>query len=94
MGQNTGNIFYQLMPLIFLFAVFYFLLIRPQKKQQKEHKAMIANLKKNDQVTTSGGIHGTIVAVKDKTFTLRIDEGTKIEVDKNAVSYLKNKNND
>ncbi len=89
MGQNTGNIFYQLMPLIFLFAVFYFLLIRPQKKQQKEHQAMIANLKKNDQVATSGGIHGTIVAVKDKTFTLRIDEGTKIEVDKNAVSYLK-----
>lgn len=89
MGQNTGNIFYQLMPLIFLFAVFYFLLIRPQKKQQKEHQKMIANLKKNDQVVTSGGVHGTIVAVKDKAFTLRIDEGTKIQVDKNAISYLK-----
>ncbi|MCF7916468.1 MAG: preprotein translocase subunit YajC [Candidatus Omnitrophica bacterium] len=89
MGQNTGNIFYQLMPLIFLFAVFYFLLIRPQKKQQKEHQKMIANLKKNDQVVTSGGIHGTIVAVKDKTFTLRIDEGAKVQVDKNAISYLK-----
>ncbi|MCF7870123.1 MAG: preprotein translocase subunit YajC [Candidatus Omnitrophica bacterium] len=89
MDQGTGNVFYQLIPLIFLFAVFYFLLIRPQKKQQKQHRMMIANLKKNDQVVTSGGIHGTIVAVKDKTFTLRIDEGTKIQIDKNAISYLK-----
>lgn len=89
MDQGTGNVFYQLIPLIFLFAVFYFLLIRPQKKQQKQHQIMIANLKKNDQVVTSGGIHGTIAAVKDKTFTLRIDEGTKIQIDKNAISYLK-----
>ncbi|MCF7873143.1 MAG: preprotein translocase subunit YajC [Candidatus Omnitrophica bacterium] len=89
MDQGAGNVFYQLIPLIFLFAVFYFLLIRPQKKQQKQHQIMIANLKKNDQVVTSGGIHGTIVAVKDKTFALRIDEGTKIQIDKNAISYLK-----
>ncbi|MCF7873409.1 MAG: preprotein translocase subunit YajC [Candidatus Omnitrophica bacterium] len=89
MEQGAGNIFYQLIPLIFLFAVFYFLLIRPQKKQQKAHQLMIANLKKNDQVVTSGGIHGTIVAVKDKTFGLRIDEGTKVVVDKNAIAYLK-----
>jgi preprotein translocase subunit YajC len=89
MDQGTGNVFYQLIPLIFLFAVFYFLLIRPQKKQQKQHQMMISNLKKNDQVVTSGGIHGTIVAVKDKTFALRIDEGTKIQIDKNAISYLK-----
>ncbi len=89
MDQNTGNIFYQLMPLIFLFAVFYFLLIRPQKKQQKKHREMITRLKKNDEVVTSGGIHATIVAVKDKVFTLRVDEGTRIQVDKNAISYLK-----
>ncbi|MCF7877656.1 MAG: preprotein translocase subunit YajC, partial [Candidatus Omnitrophica bacterium] len=50
--EQGGNVFYQLVPLIFLFAIFYFLLIRPQKKQQKQHQEMIANLKKNDQVVT------------------------------------------
>jgi preprotein translocase subunit YajC len=87
--EQGGNVFYQLVPLIFLFAIFYFLLIRPQKKQQKQHQQMIANLKKNDQVVTSGGIHGTIVAVKDKTFMVRIDEGTRVQVDKNTIAYLK-----
>ncbi|MCF7892036.1 MAG: preprotein translocase subunit YajC [Candidatus Omnitrophica bacterium] len=87
--EQGGNVFYQLVPLIFLFAIFYFLLIRPQKKQQKQHQEMIANLKKNDQVVTSGGIHGTIVAVKDKTFMVRIDEGTRVQVDKNTIAYLK-----
>jgi preprotein translocase subunit YajC len=87
--EQGGNVFYQLVPLIFLFAIFYFLLIRPQKKQQKQHQQMIANLKKNDQVVTSGGIHGTIVAVKDKTFMVRVDEGTRVQIDKNTIAYLK-----
>jgi len=76
-------------PLIFIFAVFYFLIIRPQQKKQKEHKALIDGLKKNDEVVTSGGIHGTIVNAKEKTFVLRIDENAKIEIDKNSVAYLK-----
>ncbi len=84
-----GSAFHQLMPLIFLFAVFYFLLIRPQQKKQKQHRQMVTSLKKNDEVVTSGGVHGTIVAVKDKTFSLRIDEGTKIQINKEAVAYRK-----
>lgn len=89
MEQGGGNILHQLMPLIFLFAVFYFLLIRPQQKKQKQHGEMVTALKKNDEVVTSGGIHGTIVAVKDKTFSLRIDEGAKIQINKEAVAYRK-----
>lgn len=76
-------------PLIFVFAVFYFLIIRPQKKKQKEHEEMVKNLKKNDEVVTSGGIHGTIVNVKDKTFVLRVDENAKMEIDKISVGYVK-----
>lgn len=78
-----------LMPLIFIFAIFYFLLIRPQQKKQKEHEKMISGLKKNDEVVTNGGIHGTIVNVKDTTFTLKIDENVKVEINKNAIAYLK-----
>ena len=75
--------------MVIIFVIFYFLLIRPQKKQQAEHKNMIQSLKKNDEIITSGGIHGTIVNVKDNSFVLRVDDNAKIEVQKNAVSVLK-----
>lgn len=80
-----------LMPVVLIFVIFYFLLIRPQKKSQDEHKKMVANLKKNDDVVTSGGIHGTIVNVKDTTVMLRVDDNVKVEVQKNAISTIKRK---
>lgn len=78
-----------LMPIILIFAIFYFLLIRPQKKKQEEHQRMISALKKNDEVITSGGIHGTVVNVKETAVTLRVDDNVRIEVQKNAITYLK-----
>ncbi|MDP6685409.1 MAG: preprotein translocase subunit YajC [Candidatus Omnitrophota bacterium] len=78
-----------LMPIVFIFGIFYFLLIRPQQKKQKEHAKMVSELKKNDEVVTGGGIHGTVLNVKDNTLTLRIDENVKIEINKSAVSVLK-----
>ncbi len=80
----------QLVPFLFIFVIFYFMLIVPQKKQQKAHRDLLANLKKNDEVITSSGIHGTVVNVKDTTVILRIDENVKIEVEKVSVSALKN----
>jgi preprotein translocase subunit YajC len=64
------------------------MLIRPQQKQQKKHHEMINNLNKNDEVVTAGGIHGTIINVKEKSFILRVDDNVKIEVDKSAIAYL------
>ena len=80
-----------LMPIVLIFIVFYFLLIRPQKKTQDEHKKMIASLKKNDEVITAGGIHGTIMNVKEQTITLKIDDEVKVEVQKSSVSSMKRK---
>jgi preprotein translocase subunit YajC len=77
-----------LFPLIVIFIIFYFLLIRPQKAKEKEHQTMLKNLNKNDEVVTSSGIHGVIVNVKDKTITLRIDDNVKIELEKSAVVYV------
>ncbi len=79
----------QFFPLILIFIIFYFLLIRPQKSKEKEHQKMLANLNKNDEVVTSGGVHGTIVNVKDKTVILRIDDNVKMEIEKNAIAYIK-----
>ena len=80
-----------LMPVILIFIIFYFLLLRPQKKAQTEHKKMIEGLKKNDEVITSGGIHGTIVNVKDHTIILKVDDNVKVEIQKNAIATMKRK---
>jgi len=77
-----------LMPLILIFAIFYFLLIRPQIRRDKEHKKLIANLKKGDQVITTGGIFGTIVNVKPDTVELKISENTKIQLLKSCISQV------
>ena len=76
-------------PLIFIFLIFYFLIIKPQKKKQKEHQEMVTNLKKNDEVVTTGGLYGTIVNIKEKSFVLRVDENTRVEVDKNSIANLR-----
>ena len=74
-----------------LLIIFYLFIIRPQHKQQKEHKEMINNIKKNDEVVTGGGIHGTVVNVKDNSFILRVDDNAKIEIQKNSISFVKKK---
>jgi preprotein translocase subunit YajC len=80
-----------LITIVLIIGVFYFLLIRPQKKAQEEHKKMLASLKKNDEIITTGGIHGTIANVKDATITLKVDDNVKIEVSKSSVASVKRK---
>ena len=76
----------QLFPMLLIFGVMYFMLIRPQMKQQKDLARMQAALKKNDEVVTAGGMHGTVVNVKDGVVTLRVDDNVRIDVDRSAVS--------
>ena len=85
----NANMLMQLFPLLLIFVIFYFLIIRPQKTKEKEHQKMLSALKKNDEVVTTSGIHGTVINVKDKTFILRIDDNVKVEIEKNCISYLK-----
>jgi len=75
----------QFMPLIFIFVIFYFLLIRPQQKRQKEHQKLVAGLQSGDEVVMNSGIHGTITNVKDKTVLVRVADNVKIEFDRSAV---------
>lgn len=89
--QAQPNPIVNMLPLFLIFIVFYFLLIRPQQKKQKEHEGMLKKLDKNDEVVTTGGIHGTIVNVKDSTVILRIDDNVRIELQKNCVAHVKRK---
>ena len=80
--------FLSLIPLLLMFLVFYFILIRPQRKKQTEQEAMIQNLGKNDEVVTAGGLHGTVVGLKEKTILLRIAENVRVEVDRSAIARV------
>ena len=73
-------------PLVVMIAIFYFLLYRPQKKQQNRRRAMLDNLKKGDQVITIGGIYGTIVELGDTSLKLKIADGVVIEVVRSSVN--------
>ena len=83
-----------LAPIFLIFIVFYFLLLRLQQQKQKQHEAMIKNVKKHDEIVTGGGIHGTIVALKEHTVILRVDDKVRIEVERSAISrIIKSKEN-
>ncbi|MBI4127064.1 MAG: preprotein translocase subunit YajC [Deltaproteobacteria bacterium] len=88
LGQAApqGNIFTSMLPLVAIFAIFYFLMIRPQQKQQKKLREMLAALKKGDQVITRGGIYGTIAAITDNAVTLEIANNVSVKVSRDAVS--------
>jgi preprotein translocase subunit YajC len=75
-------------PLILIFVVFYFLLIRPQQQKAKEHREMLANLKRNDEVVTSGGLYGKVVAISDRVITLEIAPNVKVRVDRPQIAAL------
>jgi preprotein translocase subunit YajC len=87
-AQSGGLWYMQLLPFAFIFVIFYFLLIRPQQKRQKEHQQLLSNLKTGDKVVTSSGIHGLIANVKDTTFLVKVADNVKIEVDKNAIASV------
>ncbi len=88
-GGQQANPILAFAPIILMFAVFYFLLIRPQQKRQKKHDDMIKNVKKGDKVVTTGGIIGIVVGVKDSQVVLKVGDGeTKIEFLKSAISQV------
>jgi preprotein translocase subunit YajC len=86
-GQGAGG-FSAFIPLILMFVIFYFLLIRPQQKKTKEHREMITNLKKGDRIITGGGIHGRITGVSDTALTVEIADKVRVKVARGNVAAL------
>jgi preprotein translocase subunit YajC len=75
-------------PILAMIAIFYFLILRPQQKQQKDLRALRESLKKDDKIVTSGGIHGTVFSVKGDVISLKIADGVRIDIDKSAISAI------
>jgi preprotein translocase subunit YajC len=85
-----GNMLFSLLPFIIIFAVLYFLILRPQSKKQKERQKLLEALQKGDKVVTIGGVHGKIMGFKDddKTVIIKVDDNVKLDVDRTAISNI------
>ncbi len=88
-GQGAGGGLMGFLPMILIFVIFYFLLIRPQQKRAKEHKTMLDNLKKGDKVITSGGEYGIVEEVKGNTVLVKIAENVKVKYGKAYIAALR-----
>ena len=87
-GGEGGGGFSTFIPLILMFVIFYFLLIRPQQKKTKEHRQMVSSLKKGDRIITSGGLHGRITGLSDATLTVEIADKVRVKVARGNVGTL------
>ncbi|MBU9699490.1 preprotein translocase subunit YajC [Rhodobacteraceae bacterium HSP-20] len=91
-GAGAGSAFASFIPLILIFAIMYFLLIRPQQKKMKEHKAMVEALRRGDQVLTQGGIVGKVTKVQeDGLVEVEIADGVKVKVLRHTIAQVMNK---
>ena len=87
-GAQGGGGSSGLIMMVVIFVIFYFILIRPQQKKMKEHKKMVEELKKGDEIITSGGIYGTVEGATPDTLTIKIAEGTKVKVTRSSVAAV------
>ncbi len=85
---GAGGIIGMIWPFVLMFAVFYFLLIRPQQKKQKQRTSMLSQLKKGDKISTIGGLHGTVVELTDDTVVLRVNDTTKMTFERSAINTI------
>ena len=85
---GTGSLLISMLPILLIFVIFYFFIIRPQNKKQKETDKMIAALKKGDKVVTIGGIHGTVAQTKEKTIIVKVDDNARIEFSRSAIASV------
>jgi len=84
-GGGIGSFF---VPLIFIFVIMYFVMIRPQKKRQEQQQKLITGLKTGDRVVTNGGIHGLISNVKENTVLVKVADNVKLEMEKSAIATV------
>lgn len=85
-GAGAAGGFASFLPLILIFVVFYFLLIRPQQKQAKAHQKFLSELKSGNKVMTKGGIHGTITNLTDSVITLEVAKDVRIKISRDAIA--------
>ena len=89
--EGSGSIWPMIIFLVVIFALFYFVMIRPQRKRQKEHQAMMEELQRGDRVITAGGIYGTIESLSEDSVVIKIEGGTTMRVARSSVAVRREK---
>ncbi len=87
-GSDGGGLFSTVIMFALIIAIFYFMILRPQQKRQKERDQLLNNLKKGDKVITTGGVHGTIVGMEDKTILVQVADNVKIKYEKSSIATV------
>ncbi len=87
-GATSSQTLMSVVPFILIIAIFYFFIIRPQNKKQKETQKMIDAIKKGDKVVTIGGIHGIVSSVKENTLVIKVDDNARIEFNRTAIASV------
>jgi len=90
-GGGQGGSLGAFIPLILMFVIFYFLLIRPQQKKAKQHKQMLSAIKKGDRIVSSGGLHGVITGITDDVVTVEIAPKVRVKISRGSVSGIMSK---
>jgi len=84
--QESGSVIASLLPLVVLFGIFYFLIIRPQQKQAKQHKEMLSSLKKGDKIVTSGGLYCEVIKTEEDFIKAKLNEDTIVKISRDLIS--------
>jgi preprotein translocase subunit YajC len=87
-GAGSGGGLSAFIPLILMFVIFYFLLIRPQQKKAKQHKAMLSAVKKGDRVVSAGGLHGVVTGISDEVVTMEIAPKIRVKVSRSSIAGI------
>jgi preprotein translocase subunit YajC len=87
-GDAGGGLMSTLIMFGLIIAIFYFMILRPQQKRQKERQAMLDTVKKGDKIVTAGGLHGTVVGVDEKTLLIQVADNVKMKFDRSAVGSI------
>ena len=87
-GGGQGSAWMSFLPIILIFVVFYFLLIRPQQKRAKDHRNLLSNIKEGDQVLTSGGIYGKITGIREDKITVEISDKVRVKVNRGHIAAV------
>ncbi|MEO3947119.1 preprotein translocase subunit YajC [Gorillibacterium sp. CAU 1737] len=90
LAADSGGVagYWSIVYIVIMFAVLYFLMIRPQQKRQKKTASMLSSVKKGDKVVTIGGLHGTVLEMTDDTVVIRVNEATKMTFDRSAIRTI------
>ncbi|HLT24719.1 MAG TPA: preprotein translocase subunit YajC [Ignavibacteria bacterium] len=88
-GEGPLGMLMSFLPFLLIILVFYFLILRPQQKRQKERQNLLSSLKKGDKVITAGGIHGTVEAITDTMVTVRIADNVNVNLERSSIATIK-----